>query len=402
MRLFVKSVSLLTCVCLFAGADWRGFRGTDGTAVAPDDPVPTEWDGGDMIAWQVDLPGRGLSSPIIVGDRVLVTASSGYRQDRLHVLCFDAADGQLAWERQFWPTGRTMTHPTTCVAAPTPTSDGERVFATYSTNDVACLDLEGNLLWYRGLTHDYPNASNSLGMASSPVVADETLAVMVENDSESFTTGLDAATGEQRWKLDRPRRANWTTPVVLPGADPGEERVLVQSSAGVAAVVPRTGEIAWTYGDGASTTASLVVAAGTAYVPSHGITAIRPGATTPEVAEIVWQSAKLSPQFASPLWFDGSVFVINDPNVLVRADSQSGETQWQLRLEGNFFSSPVAAGGHLFAFSHEGVGFVVDLSGRGRIVARHEFGEPILGTPSVANGALYVRSDGRLWKIAAE
>ena len=402
MSVFLKSLSLLTCVCLLGGADWRGFRGTDGTAVAPQENVPTAWDNGDMIAWQVDLPGRGLSSPIIVGDRVFVTASSGYRQDRLHLLCFDAADGSLVWERQFWPTGRTMTHPTTCVAAPTPTSDGERIFATYSTNDVACLDLDGTLLWYRGLTHDYPNASNSLGMASSPVVVDGTLVVMVENDSESFTTGLDVATGEDRWKLDRPRRANWTSPVVLPGAKPGDERVLVQSSAGVTAVVPRTGEAAWTYGDGASTTASLVVADGTAYVPSHGITAIRPGTTTPDVAEIVWQTAKLSPSFASPLWFDGSVFVINDPNVMVRADATSGETQWQLRLEGNFFSSPVVAAGHLFAFSHEGVGFVVEPSGKGRIVARHDFGDTILGTPSAANGALYVRSDGHLWKIAAK
>jgi outer membrane protein assembly factor BamB len=295
-----------------------------------------------------------------------------------------------------------MTHPTTCVAAPTPTSDGERIYATYSTNDVACLDLDGNLLWYRGLTHDYPNASNSLGMASSPIVADETLVVMVENDSESFTAGLDAATGGDRWKLDRPRRANWTSPAVLAGARPGDERVLLQSSSGVSAIAPRTGEVAWTYGDGASTTATLVVAEGTAYVPSHGITAIRPGTTTPDVAEIVWQSAKLSPSFSSPLWFDGSVFVINDPNVLVRADAASGETQWQLRLEGNFFSSPVMATGHLFAFSHEGVGFVVDPSGKGRIAARHDFGAPILGTPSVANGALYVRSDAHLWKIAAK
>ena len=190
--------------------------------------------------------------------------------------------------------------------------------------------------------------------------------------------------------------------MVLPGEKPGRERVLVQSSAGVTALVPRTGEAAWTYGDGASTTASLVVAEGTAYVPSHGITVIRPGTTTPEVAEIVWQEAKLSPSFSSPLWFDGSVFVINDPNVLVRADAKSGAMQWQLRLEGNFFSSPVVAAGHLFVFSHEGVGFVVEPSVKGRIVARHDFGETILGTPSIANDALYVRSDGHLWKIAAK
>src|SRR5690606_16848625 len=147
------------------------------------------------IEWSQELPGRGLSSPIIVGDQVIVTASSGYRQTRLHVLSFAAADGSLQWEREFWATGRTASHPKTCVAAPTPASDGERIFAFYSSNDLACLDLDGNLLWYRGLTYDFPNASNSLGMSSSLVVADGTVVAMVENDSDSFTTGVDPQTG---------------------------------------------------------------------------------------------------------------------------------------------------------------------------------------------------------------
>ena len=88
-------------------------------------------------------------------------------------------------------TGRTMSHNKTCVAANTPCSDGDRVFALFSSNDLFAFDLDGNLLWLRGLTFDYPNASNSLGMAQSPVVIDGTLVVQSENDSESFAAGLD-------------------------------------------------------------------------------------------------------------------------------------------------------------------------------------------------------------------
>jgi len=143
-------IAILTTATLTA-ADWPQFRGADTTGVAPDQKVPKSL--GDHLAWTVDLPGRGLSGPIVVGGRVFLTASSGYQQDRLHVLCFDAPTGKKLWERQFWATGRTLCHPKMCNATPTPASDGRRVFAFFSSNDVVCLDLEGNLLWMRGLTH---------------------------------------------------------------------------------------------------------------------------------------------------------------------------------------------------------------------------------------------------------
>ena len=108
------------------------------------------------VAWKTAIPGRGVSSPILVAGKVIVTAASGFKQDRLHVLCIDAKTGPIDWERQFWATGRTLCHPTSSVAANTPSSDGKRIFAFFSSNDLACLDLDGNLLWYRGLTHDFP------------------------------------------------------------------------------------------------------------------------------------------------------------------------------------------------------------------------------------------------------
>lgn len=382
-----------------AHADWRQFRGDTTSAVAANealsgDPAQPE------IEWSQPLPGRGLSSPIIVGDQVILTASSGYRQTRLHVLSFDIADGRLQWDRQYWATGRTVSHPKTCVAAPTPASDGERIFAFYSSNDLACLDLDGNLLWYRGLTYDFPNASNSLGMSSSLVIADGTVVAMVENDSDSFTTGLDPATGEERWRIERPRAANWTSPALWTAGD--ITLVLLQSSAGVAAVDPLTGQTVWEYSDGASTVPSLVVAEGLAFVPSNGITAIRPGKTTPNVAEIVWQEGSLSPGTASPLVHDGSVFVLSRPNVLTRAAAEDGGTQWKARLTGNFSGSPVIAGDLLYAFNEDGTGHVVDIASNGQTLATIELEETVLCTPAIAQGALFVRSDGHLWKITGK
>jgi outer membrane protein assembly factor BamB len=398
MRCLLLSTALWSVACCQLHADWRQFRGNETSGLSAE-ASSFSWPATEqVIAWTAELPGRGLSSPIVIGDQVVVTASSGPRQDRLHVLSFSLESGALQWERQFWATGRTVCHPKTSVAAPTPASDGERIFAFYSSNDVACLDLAGNLIWFRGLTYDYPNASNSLGMSSSLVVAGETLVAMVECDDESFTIGLNTADGTTRWKLDRPRKANWTSPSLMSAGD--EQLVLLQSSAGVTAVDPKSGETRWEYSDGASTIPTLVVAGNMAYVPSHGLTALRPGSSNPRVPEIVWQQSAISPGTASPIVLGDGVYVVTSAGVLTKAALSDGSRVWQARLKGPFSASPVVVGGKFYCVNEEGLAQAVDPAAEGATVSTHDFGETVLATPSVVRGAIFVRSDKHLWKVA--
>ena len=381
--------------------DWRQFRGTDRTGVSREAGLPLKWSGTENIAWKNALPGRGLSSPIVVEDRVIVTCSSGFRQDRLHVICFDAKEGSKLWERQFTATGRTMTYPTTSNAAPTPCSDGKRIFALYSSNDLVCLDLDGNLMWYRGLTFDHPNASISLGMASSPVVVGDTLVAQVENDSESLATGVDVDSGISRWTLPRPKRVNWTSAVILPNGSGGEDLVLLQSSEGLVAIQPLSGREIWNYKDGASTIPSSVVSEGVIYVPSHGMTALRP---FPEMIhpEVLWQISKLSPATPSPLVYNGRLYCTNGAGLLICSETSNGSEKWRLRLTGPFSSSPIAAGSHLYLFNEQGECHVVKPEDdNGQLVATNSLDEKIQCTPAISNGAIYVRSNGTLWKIAS-
>lgn len=377
------------------GADWLQFRGNDGGGVSVESEAPAKLQ---KEVWKTSLPGKGLSGPIIVGGKVFITSSSGNPEERLHVLCFDVSTGKQAWERQFWATGSTMCHSAMAVATPTPASDGKRIFASYSSNDVACLDFDGNLLWYRGLTHDNPNASNSLGMSSSPIVADGVVIMQVESDAEAFTEGLDAETGTPRWKIERPRQSNWTSPIILRGAD-GRNLVLLQSSKGVTAVRPASGEIAWTYGDGASTIPSSTVFENVVYVPSHGVTALKPQSSA-DAPEIQWRKGQLSPGTASPIAYEGRVFTVNNAGVLTAANTKDGEVAWRLRLKGKFSGSPIAAAGRLFLFNEEGIGFVVELGEKaGKIASEYELKERVMCSPAIADGNLYVRSDRNLWKF---
>ena len=403
MKMHFYQTGLIGAGLLFLGsgraADWPQFRGPHGNGVVEESGLPAKLKDAN-IHWASDLPGRGLSSPIVIGDRVFVTCSSGPKQERLHVICFNAADGSKRWERQFWATGRTMCHEKTCVAAPSPASDGRRIFAIFSSNDLVCLDLDGNLLWLRGLTRDYPNASNSLGMSSSLAVTDNVLIAMLENDSESFTAGLDVRSGTNLWKLARPKMANWTSPVVLKSAGAGQPTVVaLQSSKGIAAIEPASGRIVWEYTDGASTIPSATSSGGVLYVPSHGVTALQPGPDGQSPKQL-WRSGQLRPSTSSPLVLEDRLFTLNDAGVLTCGSAADGNRLWQLRLKGPFSSTPVASGNLIFCVNEKGLLQVVDTSApEGVLASELDLGKTVLSTPSIAGGALYVRSDEKLWKL---
>lgn len=378
-------------------ADWRQFRGNDANSVALSENLPTELSG-DSVAWKTSLPGRGLSGPIVVGERLFLTSSSGYTQDRLHVLCFDTGSGTQLWERQFHATGRTHTHEKMCNATPTMASDGTRVFAFFSSNDLICLNCDGDLQWFRGLGSEFPNASNSLGMSSSPLIAGSTVIVQVESDAESFACGVDRVSGETRWQIERPRAANWTSPTLIRG---NRDLALLQSSKGLTAVDPDTGAVVWNYEKGASTIPSATVDAGTVVLPSNGLTALRPSEEGAAFEEL-WNASNLSPSTPSPVILNGMAFTLNSAGALSAGSLKTGERLWQLRLKGPFSGTPLAASGHLFLFSEGGVAFVVrpELE-QGTVVSELSVSDdPILCSPAAANGALYIRSDRHLWKFA--
>lgn len=399
LRLAVLAASgLLASASAASAADWTGFRGagSDGLGSSirlPDSPNRQ------AIQWSADLPGRGLSSPLVVGERVFVTAAAGARGDRLHVLCLRLSDGALLWDREVWATGRTMTHEKISAAAPTPASDGKAVYAIFSSNDCVAFDLDGNLLWYRGLGRDYPNASNSLGMSSSLLVEGDVLVAQVENDSESFTAGLDAATGLNRWKIERPKRANWTSPFRVRDAQ-GRVRVVLQSSKGLAAVDPATGGVAWNWAEGASTVPSTTVSGGRMYVPSGGLTVLEVPQADGAAPKVLWKSPQLRPGTASPLVLGDRVLVLNDQGILTCGATEDGKRLWQLRLKGPISASPVAAGNRVYCVNEAGLVQVVDPSApEGAVLGELDLGVTVIGTPSIAADSLFVRGDNRLVRL---
>ena len=376
---------------------WLGFRG-DGTS-SGSSSAPSDLKLGDdgNLAWKLEMPGRSVAGPIVIGDLVVTTSSSGQDGEVLHVSGVNLKTGKLEWEQTFRATGRPFCHPTSANAAPSPASDGKRIFAFFSSNDLACLSLDGELLWYRGLGYDYPKAGNDVGMASSPVVVDGAVIVKVEAQGDSFAAAIDAETGQNLWRIKRPQMSNWASPLVIRRPDDRNE-VVIQSRKDVIAVDPRSGKTQWSTEEGGSAIPSPTATQGLLILPSDEVIALKVGASASE-PEVAWRNNKLSPRNASVVASDKRLYSLKG-SVLVAANLEDGEQVWQKRLKGlgSAWATPVLSENRLYIFDQTGKGLIVEDQGDdAETIHEIELGEAVLGSPAIADGRLIVRAANTLF-----
>jgi outer membrane protein assembly factor BamB len=265
---------------------------------------------------------------------------------------------------------------------------------------VAALDADGDLLWYRSLYRDYGNITNQLGLAASPVLYKNTLLLPMENTGNSFAAGLDATTGQTKWKYDRPREINWVTPALFQSG--GRMSAVFATNKDVTAYDPETGTVAWTLGElkpgGA---ASLTAAGGLLLVPGADLKALKPNSSggTPE---ILWESAKVAAPYASPVLYEGRVYNVSKVAATC-VDAKTGELVWTQRIKGgSFWASPVAADGKLYAVTEDGIATVLKLGDKPEVLSTNELGDKVLATPAISNGAIFLRTDSKLYCIGGK
>lgn len=400
MKTLLTIVALVFASNLGLASDWPQFRGANSSGVSMDTGLPVEWNPGTNLRWKAELPGRGVSSPIVAAGRAYVTAATGYQQDRLHVLCFEVATGKPLWHRQMSATGNTLCHPKTSTAAATPVSDGDRVYALFATGDLVCFDRDGNLIWYRSLEHDYPTISNNVGMASSPILWNDELILVMETAGDSFAAAIDKNTGKNRWKIERNRDINWVTPLMLVQGASAE--VLFQSAPEISAYDARTGKKRWSFeSKGLATIPSPITAHGILYLPASGqVLAVQPGSEQMPAKQL-WQSNKLKTSYGSPLFYEDRIYTISNPVGIVACVAADGTFLWQSeRLNGQFSASPVAGDGKLYFVNEEGTTTVMQSGPAPKILATNRLEETVMATPAIADGALFIRSEKHLFCVA--
>jgi outer membrane protein assembly factor BamB len=395
--LLASGVILIVTPTVFS-SDWPQFRGPNATGVSTEKNLPLEWGKDKGLKWKAALPARGVSSPVVFGERVYVTCSSGVRDDKLHVLCFDAASGKQLWHRHLKATGGTAAHPKSCMAANTPVVDETGVYALFATGDLACFDTDGTLRWYRSLVGDYPTITNQVGMAASPVLVKDRLIVPMDNAGESFLAAVDTRYGKNVWKAERPREINWITPIART-IDTSTTEVLFGGPTGLTAYDASTGGKRWESKLIKGSIPTAVLDGDTLYTPIGGVTAFKLGPKGPE-GEPVMKAKDLQLAMPSPLVYLGRAYAVNGNGIVSCAESKTGKLLYKERAKGAFSASPVAGDGKVYLLNETGTCSVINgKSDEFEVLATNELGEETLGTPAIAHGQLYIRTDKALYAI---
>jgi outer membrane protein assembly factor BamB len=399
MNLRIPLAAGLLIVGPAAAGNWTQFRGPNAAGVSDETGLPTTWGPTENVKWKADLPGRTVASPVVFGKKVFMTAATGPKFGRLHTFCLDADTGKVLWHRELAATGYTACHPKSSMAAPTPCVNADGVYCLFGTADLAAYDHDGNLRWYRSLAGDYPGISNQVGMAASPVLLHDRLIVPMDTVGDSFLAAIDTAYGQNIWKVDRPKDINWVTPTVRTNGPRTE--VIFAAAQETTAYDAADGKKVWSFAAPGPSIPTAVLAGDRVLLPlAGGLACVKPQGD--KMVE-VWRSPKLASGYTSPLVYQDRVYAIGRAGTMICSDPKTGKDIWSERIsrgKGAFWASPIAADGHIFAFDDTGNCSVLKAGDEPKVVATNDLKAEIMGTPAIANGALYIPTVNGLYCIA--
>ena len=409
--LFLLSFSLINGS--FA-ENWHQWRGGNNDGISNETDVPIQWSQTENILWRLPLPGEGASTPVVWQDRIFLTSADG---NDLVLLCINT-DGEEVWKRTLAQGNRTKRGDEVNNAAPSPTTDGEHVWAFLGTCDLVCYDFEGNRIWHTNIEERYGNFRLGFLMSMTPLLYKDRLYLQLIHSNAWLVLALDKMTGEEIWMHDRKSDATkecehaYTSPILY--KDSERELLIVHGADYVTAHDLDDGNEIWRcgglnskerYNPSFRLVASPVATEGLIVVPSakNGpVLGLDPSGKG-DITDSDWQIWKLqrgTPDVPSPLIHDGLVYLCRENGDLICIDAKTGE---QLYLERTHRqrhrSSPVYANGYIYLTARDGVVNVIKAGRQFSIVATNTIDETVAASPTIADGILYLRSYDALYAI---
>ncbi len=392
------------------------------------------------MAWKTIVPGIGWSSPIVWANKIFVTAvrSDGAVETPkkgLYLLgerptpsaaahhwmvdCLDLASGKMLWLKEVHqgPPASPI-HLKNTYASETPVTDGERVYAYFGNVGLYCLDFNGQVVWSQKWGSF--KIRNGWGTAASPVLHQDRIYIVNDNEEGSFLVALDKKTGRQIWRVERNEKSNWATPFLWENAQRAE---LVVPGRNRVRAYDREGGVLWEMGGMSSIDIPTPVAQfGLLYVSSgyvgdknRPIYAIRPGASgdislkTEETNNtyIAWQQKTGGPYNPSPLVYGDYLYVLYDFGFLSCFDAHDGReiySKQRLNAQGmsGFTASPWAYRNKVFCLSEDGDAFVIQAGPEYKLLGKNSLNEMCMATPALVGDRLILRTASSLYCFRAD
>ncbi len=419
-----------------AAQEWTRFRGPDGTGVVADNPnLPERWSATENVAWRTPIPGLGWSSPVVAGGLVFVTTvasegeveapESGWYgggeratpQDVHHWLVYalDLETGEPRWRTEVHAgLPRSSHHLKNTFASETPVTDGEHLYVLFGNVGLYALGLDGTVRWSRGLPA--AETRNGWGTASSPVLHDGRVYLVVDNEEQSYLTALSAETGAEVWRTDRDEGSNWSTPFVW--EHDGRTEIVTTGTDRIRAYDLAGRELWGLSGMSSIVIPTPVAAHGLLYIESGYIAdffrpvyAIRPGASgdiSLEAGEtanefVAWSLEQGGSYHPSPLVYGDHYYTLLDRGMMTAHDARTGEEVYGRRridVGQAFTASPWAYNGKVFALSEQGTTYVIEAGPEFRVLAENPLDEFTMATPAILDDSLIIRTAEAVYRIA--
>ncbi len=391
-------------VPLVLGEDaWPQFRGPDGQGHASARDLPLTWSEKENVAWKTPIPGLGWSSPVLRGEQLWLTTAVEDPQSKtlsLRALCLDPATGRVVYDVEVFAgikPGRL--HPTNSQATPTPILEEGRVYVHFGSYGTACLFTEGKVVWKTQLEH-----ALAYGPSSTPVVYADLLIVPCHGTDVRYTAALEKTSGRVRWKQGHQGRNSDATPLVI--ETPTGPQLVCNFAERVVSLDPRTGKELWfvQQGDNYAQVPRPVLGHGLVFVAggyfSPVLQAIRiDGSGDVTRTHIAWSLRQGVPQNPSPLLVGDELYLITDKGIASCLDARTGKLHWRERLEGEFYASPLLAGGRLYFTNVEGGTTVVAPTTSFKKLAENRVEGRTLASLAAAGKVFYLRTDHYLYRI---
>jgi outer membrane protein assembly factor BamB len=416
LRSSLTALALVSALAA-AEADWPHWRGPNNDGMARGDG-PLHWSNEERVAWKAAVPGRGHSSPVVWGDRIFLTTAvptgtaaaggSGLSEHRFLVLCYDRKTGKLLWEKLARvATPHQPYHAQYgSFASNSPTTDGKHIFAFFGSRGLYCYTLDGELVWQKefGPLRMY----NNFGEGAWTALDGDKLVLVLDQEGESFLIALDKSSGRELWRTPRQGNTNWSGPYIT--SHNGRKQVIVSASRESAGYDLETGKVIWTAkGLGQNTIPAPVASDGMVFVMSGfrnpNLMAIRLGreGDLTGTDAVVWQNQRGNSYTASPVLYEGKLYVLTDTGMLSCFDAKSGKPFYQqerLSKPYSFKASPVGVNGKLYLASENGDVIVVRMGEKFEVIATNTLTDQVfIATPAIVDGEIYLRGQNTLFCI---
>jgi hypothetical protein len=373
--------------------DWPWWRGPNRNGVAAaDQRVPVRWSERQNVLWKSSLPGRGHSSPTVVGNQIFL-ATADERQQVQSVVACNRATGKLLWQTEISRGGFPKTHRKNTHATCTVACDGERLFVAFHHHarlTLAALDLRGKKVWTKDIGPFDPRVYQ-YGYAPSPLIYDSVVIVAADYEKGGYIAAYDRESGRRVWRATRPKKLSFSSPVVANVA--GRDQLLISGCELLASYNPKTGKRLWAFpGTTMATCGSMVwtdnlVFASGGYPKAETICMKADGS-----GKVVWKDRQKCYE-QSMLAYDGYIYALTDQGIAICRRAADGEMMWRERLKGPVSSSPVLVGDTIYQPIENGTTFVYKASPKKfELLAENKLGNSGFATPTICGNRIYIRT----------